>query len=90
MNNWTGVERLKKLQSLQEEVLAEYTKGENALLKLKKDNNDELKKLQEEYEKTTIEAEARAIEEKVKQIQKEQDKINQYLTNIEKTLLDHQ
>lgn len=86
----TGVERLKKLQSLQEEVLAEYTKGENALLKLKKDNNDELKRLQEEYEKTTVEAEARAIEEKVKQIQKEQDKINQSLTNIEKTRLEHQ
>lgn len=86
----TGVERLKKLQSLQEEVLAQYTQGENALLKLKKDNNDELKKLQKEYSGNITEERARDIEARYKEIDNEQKKITQSLTNIEKLRLEHQ
>lgn len=90
MEEKMNLERLKKLQSLQEKALETYSGDEDKMLQKKADNISKLEELQEKYNKTTSEKEARSLEFTIKNLQNEQKEVEQSLQNIEKLRLEHQ
>ena len=90
MEEKMNLERLKKLQSLQEKALETYAGEENTMLKRKADNIKKLEELEEEYNGNITEERARALEFEIKNLQNEQKEVEQSLQNLEKLRLEHQ
>lgn len=90
MEEKMNLERLKKLQSLQEKALETYAGEENTMLKKKADNIKKLEELEEEYNGNITEERARALEFEIKNLQNEQKEVEQSLQNLEKLRLEHQ
>lgn len=90
MEEKMNLERLKKLQSLQEKALETYAGEENKMLQTKADNIENLERLEKEYNGNITEERARALEFEIKNLQNEQKEVEQSLQNLEKLRLEHQ